>query len=89
MYNQTKHKERKRFCMSCFVCVVCFSSEQFLTNHKENCISINGEQAIKMPEKGSKVKFNNLDKQLPVLFVIYADFEALTGKIQCCKPNNY
>ena len=22
-------------------------------------------------------------------FVVYADFEALTGKIQCCKPNNY
>ena len=37
----------------------CFSSEQVLTNHKEICIQINGEQAIKMPEKGSKVKFTN------------------------------
>ena len=56
MYNQTKHKERKQFCM---YCLQCFSFEQVLTNHKENCISINGEQAIKMPEKGSKVKFTN------------------------------
>ena len=31
--NQTKHKERKHFCM---YCLQCFSSEQVLTNHKEN-----------------------------------------------------
>ena len=59
MYNQTKHKGRKHFCM---YCLQCFSSDQVLINHKENCISMNGEQAIKMPEKGSKVKFNNFNK---------------------------
>ena len=67
MYNQTKHNERKHFCMHC---LQCFSSEQVLTNHKEICIQINGEQAIKMPEKGSKVKFTNFHKQLPAPFVI-------------------
>ena len=41
-----------------------------------------------MPEKGSKVKFTNFHKQLPAPFVIYADFEALTEKVQACKPNN-
>ena len=56
MFNQTKHKERKHFCM---FCLQCFSSEQVLTNHKEICIQINGEEAIKMPEKGTKVKFAN------------------------------
>ena len=30
-------------------CLQCFSSEKVLTNHKENCIVINGKQAIKMP----------------------------------------
>ena len=40
MYNQTKHKERKHFCM---YCLQCFSSDQVLTNDKENCID--GEQA--------------------------------------------
>ena len=85
MFNQMKHKERKHFCM---YCLQCFSSEQVLTNHKEICIQINGKQAVKMPEKGSKVKFTNFHNQLPVLFVINADFEALTEKIQACKPNN-
>ena len=56
MFNQTKHKERKHFCM---FCLQCFSSEQVLTNHKEICIQINGEEAIKMPEKGTKVKVAN------------------------------
>ena len=85
MFNQTKHKERKHLCMHC---LQCFSSEQVLTNHKEICIQINGEQDIKITEKGSKVKFTNFDKQLPVQFVIYADFEALTEKVHGCKPSN-
>ena len=50
MYNKTKHKERKRFCMHC---LQCFSSEEILTNHKTNCIVINGKQAIRMPQKGN------------------------------------
>ena len=86
MYNQTKHKERKHFCMHC---LQCFSSERVLTNHKENCIQINGKQAIKMPTKGDNIlKFNNFHKQLPVPFVIYADFEAITEKIQGCQRYN-
>ena len=86
MYNQTKHKERKHFCM---YCLQCFSSEKILTSHKENCISINGKQAIKMPEKDNNtIKFMNHHKQLPVPFVIYADFEAITEKVLGCQPNN-
>ena len=41
-----------------------------------------------MPEKGDKVYFKNHHKQLPVPFVVYADFEALTEKVQGCKPND-
>ena len=85
MFNQTKHEHRKHFCM---YCLQCFSREDVLTEHKNNCISINGKQAINMPEKGDKVYFKNHHKQLPVPFVIYADFEALTEKIQGCQPNN-
>ena len=85
MFNQTKHEHRKYFCM---YCLQCFSREDVLTEHKNNCISINGKQAINMPEKGDKVYFKNHHKQLPVPFVIYADFEALTEKIQRCQPNN-
>ena len=50
MYNKTKHKERKHFCMHC---LQCFNSEEILTNHKTNCIVINGKQAIRMPQKGN------------------------------------
>ena len=86
MYNQTKHKERKHFCMHC---LQCFSSERVLTDHKENCIQVNGTQAIKMPDKNNNIlKFNNFHKQLPVPFVIYADFEAITEKIHGCQPND-
>ena len=35
-----------------------------------------------------KYNFKNNHKQLPVPFVIYADFEALTEKIHGCQPNN-
>ena len=85
MFRQTKHEHKKHFCM---YCLQCFSREDVLTEHKNNCISINGKQAINMPEKGDKVYFKNHHKQLPVPFVIYADFEALTEKIQGCQPNN-
>ena len=78
MYNQTKHKERKNFCMHC---LQCFSSERVLNNHKDNCIQVNGTQAVKMPTKDNNIlKFNNFHKQQPVPFVLYADFEAITEK---------
>ena len=86
MYQQTKHKERKHFCMHC---LQCFSSERVLNNHKDNCIQVNGIQAVNMPDKDNNIlKFNNHHKQQPVPFVIYADFEAITEKIQGCRQNN-
>ena len=85
MFGQTKHEHKKYFCMNC---LQCFSREDVLTEHKNNCLSINGKQAIKMPEKGEQVFFKNHQKQLPVPFVIYADFEAITEKIHGCLPNN-
>ena len=85
MYNQSKHKERKHFCM---YCLQCFSSERILANHANNCLTINGAQAINMPKQGENIlKFNNFHKQLPVPFVIYADFEAITKKVQGCKQS--
>ena len=86
MYNQTKHEHRKHFCMHC---LQCFISESVLNNHRDNCIQLNGEQAVKMPNKDNNIlKFNNFHKQQPVPFVIYADFEAITEKISGCQPNN-
>jgi len=58
-------------------CLHCFSSKD-LESHKKDCIQLNGTQAIEMPAKGSKIYFKNHHKMLPVPFVIYADFEAIT-----------
>ena len=86
MFNQTKHNEKKHFCMHC---LQCFSSERVLNNHKDNCIQVNGTQAVKMPTKDNNVlKYNNHYKQQPVPFAIYADFESITEKISSCKPNS-
>ena len=60
LYNQSKHKERKHFCM---YCLQCFKSESILTKHVDNCLTINGKQAINMPKEGENIlKFNNFHK---------------------------
>ena len=41
--------------------------------HKENCLSINGQQPVKLEE--GIIKFENYLKQIPFHFKIYADFE--------------
>ena len=85
MCNQSKHKERKHFCM---YCLQCFSSERVLANHVNNCSTIYGAQAINMPKQGENIlKFNNFHKQLSVPFVMYADFEAITKKVQGCEQS--
>ena len=48
MFHKTKNKNKKLFCKSC---LQCFSSESVLIKHKENCLSINGKQSVKL-EKG-------------------------------------
>ena len=85
IYNQSKHKERKHFCM---YCLQCFSSERILANHVNNCLTVNGAQVINIPKQGENIlKFNNFRKQLPVPFVIYANFEAITKKVQGCEQS--
>ena len=72
MFNKTKNKNKKYFCRCC---LQCFSSENVLTEHKENCLVINGKQNVKL-RKGS-ISFKNYYKRLPVPFKIYADFECI------------
>ena len=82
-YNITKHKNKKHFCLRC---LQPFYSEYCLEAHKGDCLIINGTQRIEMPQPGSKVYFYGHQKQLPVPFVVYADFEAITEKIDSCSP---
>ena len=85
MFNFSKHKETKHFCSRC---LHCFSSKNLLERHKGDCFLSNGTQAIEMPAEGSKIYFKNHHKMQPVPFVIYADFEAITEKIDTCQPSN-
>ena len=70
MFHKTKDKNKKYFCRSCFQC---FSSKNVLAKHKEDCLSVNGKQSVKVQE--GTIDFENCFKQIPVLFKIYADFE--------------
>ena len=47
MFHKTKNKNKKWFCRSC---LQCFTSESVLIKHKENCLSINGKQSVKLEE---------------------------------------
>ena len=69
-------------------CLQCFKSETVLINQTENCIRINGTQAIKMPKADDKVYFKNYHKGLEVPFAIYADFDDINEKVHGCEANN-
>ena len=92
MCNKTKNKNKKYF-RKC--CLQCFSSEQVLTEHKENCLIINGKQSVKL--KSGSISFKNYFRQLPVRFKIYADFvkssnknnSSYTGKYQDHVPRSF
>ena len=70
MFHKSKNKNKKWFCKSC---LQCFSKENILIRHKEDCLSINGMQSVKVEE--GTIEFENYFKQMPVAFKIYADFE--------------
>ena len=72
MYSKAKAKNqhKKFFCMAC---LQNFTTEEILSNHKKQCLLINGCQAVDY-ESGT-IKFENYEKQVPITFKIYADTE--------------
>ena len=70
MFHKTKNKNKKWFSRSC---LQCFSSESVLIKHKEDCLSINGQQSVNLEE--GIIEFKNYFKQLPAPFKSYTDFE--------------
>ena len=65
-------------------------SEEVLKNHLGGC-QLHGAQRIKLPEADdkkmcNKVKFTKTEYQLPLHFVIYADFESVLPKQDSCDP---
>ena len=78
IFHKTKNKNKKWFCKSC---LQCFSSKNILIKNKENCLSINGKQSVKLEEV--IIKFESYFKQIPVPFKIYADFDGNFKKVYC------
>ena len=83
MFHKAKNKNKKWFCKGC---LHCFSSKNVLIKHKEDCLSINGQQSVDV-EKGI-IEFENYFKQLPVPFKIYADFECNLRDVECYEGTN-
>ena len=53
MFHKTKTKNKKWFCKSC---LQCFSSENVLIKHKEDCLGINGQQSINLEKVTTELK---------------------------------
>ena len=70
MFSRTKHEDKKHYGMSC---LQNFTTEEILSSHKKQCLLINGCQAVNY--KSGIIKFTNYNKQIPILFKIYADTE--------------
>ena len=70
MFHKTKNNNKKWFFKSC---LQCFSSENVLIKHKEDCLNINLVQSVGVEE--GIIEFQNYFKQVAVPFKIYADFE--------------
>ena len=83
MLNKTKHKGKKYFCKNC---LQCFSSENVLLEHKEDCLVINAKQHVKLEER--VISFKNYFRQIPVPFKIYADFECILKNVDNDIINN-
>ena len=74
MYDHSLHLERKHFCR---YCLHAFITGEILKRHIKDCFKINGKQMIKMPKKGTCVKFKNFERKIKSPFMIYADFGSI------------
>ena len=78
MFNKTKNKGKKYFYKNC---LQWFSSEKILSEHKEDCVVINGKQSVNL--ESGYISFKNYLKQISVLFKIYVDLECILKKVDC------
>ena len=83
LYDQSKHKERKRFCERC---LYGYPRKDMLYKHKPECKGI-GQTAVRVEMPENKLTFQNHRKHLPVSYVMFADFRALTTRIEDTQLN--
>lgn len=79
MHSITRHNGRKFICKRCFGH---FNEEDLLEQHQYLCAREDfSSQIFTLPPPGTVLKFKNIRYQLPLPFVIYADFECLTEPV--------
>ena len=83
MAHRTAHDHTMHYC---FNCLHGFQRQDLLEAHTELCCQ-QKPQKIEFAKKDATIKFNNKQKQLRAPFVIYADFECYTEKIDTCANN--
>ena len=71
---------------NCKRCFTDFTKKELLAKHIQYCSS-KDLSVVKMPPRNTFIRFKNYDKQLPIPFVIYADFECFTKPMSSCSPN--
>ncbi|XP_054720676.1 uncharacterized protein LOC129230303 [Uloborus diversus] len=75
-------------CHICYRCLHRFSSEQLLKDHHEFCKDLS-PQRVKLPEKGKNIlKFENINFQHTLPYVIYADFESIIVPLHSTPPSD-
>ena len=79
----SNHKEKHHFC---FGCLNPFWCQESLNKHVEYCGSHEAVK-IKMPKKGTMLKFKNYYQSEKIPFIVYADFECINKPIHSCSPN--
>ena len=82
--SQVSKDKRKRY--FCDRCLYPFWCEKSLNKHLEYC-SNHKAVKIKMPDEGTILKLKNYHMSERVPFMIYADTESLTKKIQSCEAD--
>ena len=70
MFSRTKTKTKNT--ITCLL-YKNFTTEEILSNHKKQCLLINGCQAVNY--ESGRIKFTNYEKQVPIPFKIYAETE--------------
>ena len=69
----------------CYRCLNSFYSVKSLDKHTEYC---QNNEAVKIEMSGGRLYFKNHYKKQRVPFVVYADFECFTQKIDTCQPDD-
>ena len=70
----------------CRGCLNIFKTQKSLEKHIKYCYS-KKSVTIEMPKEGLILKFKNFFRKMRVPFVVYADFECFTEKLDSTQPN--